>query len=112
MRCVDDMTGLVVGTPHNVQTMISDVPVMFMVGMKSIGIQYAMIVNPVATQVVMTAQIHHWGYEAIARIDSDQSNSDPLHSSISVVNKSSQQLFSWLTLYIRLYQRLPAEVGF
>ena len=53
-------------------------------------------------------QIHSWWYEEIARIDPAQRNSDPPCAYISVVNELSQQLFSLLTVCIRLSQRLLA----
>jgi len=83
---------------------------MVMARVKPIAINYAMFVNPFATNVVKTAQIHSWWYEEIARIDPAQRNSDPPRAYISVVNELSQRLFSSLTLCIRLSQRLLAPV--
>jgi len=59
-----------------------------------------------ATNAVKTAQMHGWWYEDIARIDPAQRNSDPAHADISVVNESSQRLFSLLTLCMRPSQWL------
>ena len=83
---------------------------MVMARVKPIAINYVMFVNRVATNAVKTAQIHSWWYEEIARIDPAQRNSDPPRAHISVVNESSQRLFSSLTLSIRLSQRLLAYI--
>jgi hypothetical protein len=63
---------------------------MAMARVKPIAINYAMFVNPFATNVVKTAQIHSWWYEEIARIEPAQRTSDPPHVYISVVNEFSQ----------------------
>jgi len=70
--------------------MISGVPAMVMEHVKPIVINYTIVVNPFATNVVNTTQIHSRQYEKIARIDPAQRNSDPPHAYNSVVNKSSQ----------------------
>jgi len=74
---------------------------MVMACVKPIAIDYVMIVYPYATNAVKTAQIHSWWYVESARTDPAQRNSDPPHAYISVVNESSQQMFSSLTLRIR-----------
>jgi len=74
---VDNVTGLIVGAEYNAQTTLSGVPAMVMADVKPIAINYAMFVNPFATNAVKTAQIHSWWYEEIARIDPAQRNSDP-----------------------------------
>jgi len=84
------MTGLIVGTEYDSQTMLSGVPAMVMLCVKPIPINHAMIVNPVATIAVKTTQIHSWWYEEIPRICLALRNSDPPHAYISVVNESSQ----------------------
>ena len=83
---------------------------MVMACVKPRAINYVIFANPFATNAVKTTQIHGWWYEEIARSDPAQRNSDPPRVYISVVNKLSQQLFSSLTLCIRLWQRLPASV--
>jgi hypothetical protein len=107
---VDDVTGLIVGAEYNAQTTLSGVSVMVMAPVKAIAINYAMFVNPFATNGVKTAQIHSWWYEEIARIDPAQRNSDPPCAYVSVINELSQPLFSSLTLCITLLQRLLAPV--
>jgi len=99
--CVDDVTGLIVSAEYNTQTTLSGVPAMVMACVKPIAIDYVMIVYPYATNAVKTAQIHSWWYVESARTDPAQRNSDPPHAYISVVNESSQQMFSSLTLRIR-----------
>jgi len=107
---VDDVKGLIVGAKYNTPTTLSGLLAMVISHVKPIAINYAMIVNPFATNAVKTVQIRSWWYEKIARIDPAQRNSDPPCAYISVVNESSQQLFSLLTLCIRLSQRLLAAV--
>jgi len=107
---VDDVTGLIVGAGYHAQTTVSGVPAMAMARVKPIAINYAVFVNPFATNEVKTAQIHSWWYEEIASIVPAQRNSDPPRAYISVVNELSQRLFSSLTLCIRLSQRLLASV--
>jgi len=104
------VTGLIVGTEYNAQTTLSGILAMVMARVKPIAINYAMFVNPFATNAVKTTQIHSWWYEEITRIDPAQRNSDPPCAYISVVNELSQRLFSSLTLCIRLSQRLLAPV--
>jgi len=107
---VDDVTGLIVGAEYNAQTTLSGVPAMVMARVKSIAINYAMFVNPFATNAVKTAQIHSWWYEEIARIGPAHRNSDHPCAYISVVNELSQRSFSLLTVCIMLSQRLLAPV--
>jgi len=104
------MTGLLVGTDYNSQTTLSGILAMVMACVKPVAINYGIFVNPFATNAVKTAQIASCWYEDIARINPAQRNSYPPHAFISVVNELSQQLFSSLTLCIRLSQRLPASV--
>jgi len=103
---VDNVTVLIVGAEYNAQTSLSGIPAMVMARVEPIAINYAMFVNHFVTNAVKTAHIHCWWYEEIARIDPAQRTSDPPHAYISVVNESSQRLFSSLTLCIRLSQRL------
>jgi len=107
---VDDVTGLIVGTEYNAQITLTNFPAMVMTGVKPLAIIYAMFVNPFATNAVKTAQIHSWWYEEIARIDTAQRDSDPPRAYMSVVNEFSQRLCAFLTLCIRLSQRLLAPV--
>jgi hypothetical protein len=104
------MTGLIIGAEYNAQTTLSGIPAMVMARVKPIAINYAMFVNPFATNALKTAQIYSWWYEEIARVDPSQRNSDPPCAYISVVNELSQRLFSSLTLCIRLLQRLLAPM--
>jgi len=104
------VTGLIVGAEYNAQTTLSGVLAMVMAHVKPIANNYAMFVNPLATNAVKTAQIHSWWYEEIAWIDPAQRNSDPPHAYISVVNELSSRLFSSLTSCIRLSQRLLAPM--
>ena len=73
-----------------------------MARVKPVPINYAMFVNPLATNRVKTTQIRPWWYEEIASIDPAQRNSDPPRAYILVANESSQRLFSLLTLCIWL----------
>ena len=107
---VDDMTGFIVGAEYNGHPTLSGVPAMVMARVKPIAINYVMFVNPFATNAVKTTQIHSCWYEEIDRIDPAQRNSDPPRDYISVVNKSSQQLFSLVTLCIRMSQRSHAQL--
>jgi len=59
--------------------------------LKPIAINYAMCVNPFATNAVKNAHIYSWWYDEIAMIDPAQRNSDPPRAYISVLNESSQQ---------------------
>jgi hypothetical protein len=107
---VDNVTGIIVSGEYNVQTTFSGVPAMVTAHVEPIAMNYAMFVNPFATNAVKTAQIHSWWYEEITRIDPAQRNSDPPRAYISVVNELSQHLISSLTLCIRLSHRLLAAV--
>jgi len=104
---VNYVTDLVVDAAYNAQTTPSGILAMVMSCVKHIPIKNTvMIMNPLATYVVKTTQIHSWWYEEIARINLDQRNFDPQRSYISVPNEWSQRLFSLLTLCIRLLQRV------
>jgi len=54
------VTGLIVGAEYNAQTTLSGFPAMVMAHVKPIAINYAMFVNPFATNAVKTAQNHSW----------------------------------------------------
>ena len=97
------MTGLIVGTNYNAYTTVSGDPAMVMEGLTPTAINYAKCVNPVATNTVKTAQIHSWWHEEIAMMIPTQRNSDLPYTYIVVVNESSQQLFSTLTVCHRLW---------
>jgi len=99
------VTGLIVSTVYNAQTTLSGVVVILIACARTIALNYAMFGNPVAMKAVKTAEIHSWWYDIIARIDPAQRNSDPPRAYISVVNESSQRLFSSLTLCTRVSQR-------
>ena len=103
---VNDVTGLICGAEYDSQTTLAAVPAMVLGHVQHIAISHLIFVNPFATHVVITFQIHSWEYEEIARIDQAQRNSDPPPAYISAVNESCQGLFSLLTLYIMLSQRL------
>jgi len=107
---VDDVTGPIFGAEYNGQTTVSGIPAMVMARIKPIAINYTIFGYSFATNAVKTTHIHSWWYEQIARIDPAQRNSDPPHAYISVVNESSQQLFSSLTLCMRLLRRLLSPV--
>ena len=83
---------------------------MFMALVQLYAIHYAMLVNSFGPNGSKTAQIDSSWYEEIAMIDPAQRNSDHPDDYISVVNESSQQLYSLLTLCIRLLQRSVAPV--
>jgi len=85
---------LIVSTEYNAQTTFSGVLAMVMARVKPIAIDYGMFVNPLAMNVVKTAQIHSWWHEEIALIDPAKRNSDLPCAYISVVNALSQRLFS------------------
>jgi hypothetical protein len=87
---VDKATGIIVGAAYNAQSTLSGIPAMAMARVKPIAINYAMYVNPFATNAVKPAHIHSWWYEEIARIDPVQRNSDRPRTYISVVNELSQ----------------------
>jgi len=84
------VTGLTIGAGYNAQTTLSGIPAMVRAYVKPIAVNYAMIVNPFATNAVKTTHIHSWWYEEITRSDPAQRNSDPPRANISVVNESSQ----------------------
>jgi len=58
--CVEEVTGLIVGAEYNAQLTFSGVPAMVIAHVKPIVINYVMCVNPFATKVVKTPQIHSW----------------------------------------------------
>jgi len=87
---VDDLTGLIVGREYNAEMTLSGVLAIVMARVKPIAINYAIFVNPFATYVVKTAQIHSWWYEEIAWIVPAQRNSSLPHAYISVLNEWSQ----------------------
>jgi len=84
--------------------MLSGIPAIVMVWVNPIAINYAMFANPSAMNAVKPTQIRSWWYVEIARIDPAHRNPDPPHASMLVLNESSRQLFSSLTLSIRLSQ--------
>jgi hypothetical protein len=104
------MTSLIFDRDYRAQTTLSGGPAMVIACVKPIAINYGMFVNPIAMNTVKTAQICSWWCAEITSIDPAQRNSDPPHAYISVVNELSQQLFSSLTLCIRLLQRLLTPV--
>jgi len=81
------VTGLIVSAEYNAQTTLSSVPAMVMARVKPIAINYAILVNPFATNAAKTTQIYSWWYEEIVRIDSAQRHSHPPCAYISVVNE-------------------------
>jgi len=83
---------------------------MVMAYVKCIAIDYAVFMNFFAKNEVMMAQINSWWYEDIARNDPAQRILDLPCAYMSVVNESSQQLVSLLTLCIRLSQRLLVAI--
>jgi hypothetical protein len=99
---VHDVTGLIVVTEYNNQTTLSGVLAMVMACVTPIAINYAIFVNSFPTTAVKTTRTHSKWYEEIAMIDSAQRKSDPPHAYISVVNESSQRLYSSLILCITL----------
>jgi len=104
------MTGRLIGAEYNTHTTLPSIPVMLIVHVKPLAINYAMFMKPFATNAVKTAQIYSWWYEEITWIDSAQRNSDTPHAYISVVDETSRQLCSLLSLRIRLWPRLLAPV--
>jgi len=104
------VSDLIVGAEYNAQTTVAGNTAMVMARVKPLAINYAMFVNPFATNAMKTAQIHSWRYEEIARIDPAHGNSNPPRAYISMVNELSRRWFSSLTLCIRLSQRLHAPV--
>jgi len=83
------MTGLIVAPDYNTKPTLSGYPAMIMAQVKPVAINYVMFINPFATNVVKTAQIHSWWYDKISRFDTAQRNSEPPGAYISVVNESS-----------------------
>jgi hypothetical protein len=81
---------------------------MAMANVKPTDISYAMFVNRLTQNAVKTTQIHSWWFKEIARIDPTLRNLDPAPAYITVVNESSQRLFSSLTLQIRSLHRFHA----
>jgi len=71
---------------------------------KPIAINHMLIVNFFAMNAAKTALMCSWCSEEIARIDPAQRNSDTPCAYISVVNESSQRLYSLLSVRIRLLQ--------
>jgi len=98
---VDYMTNCIVGAEYSTQRTISGIPAMVMASVKTIATNYAMFVNPFAMNAVKTAQMHSWWYEEITRINPAQRQSDDPRAYISLVNESSQKLFTSQTLKIR-----------
>jgi hypothetical protein len=86
----DNVTGLIVGAEYNTQGTHSAVRAMVKTHLKHIAINYTIFVNPFATNVAKTVQIHSLWYEQIARNDPAQRNSQPPHAYISVANNLSQ----------------------
>jgi hypothetical protein len=84
------MTSLIVGAEYNALTTLSGIPAIVIASVKGTAINFAMFVNPFATNAVKTPQIHSWWYKEIARNDPAQRNSDPLHADISVVTEIYQ----------------------
>jgi len=106
----DNVTGLIVSAEYKAQRTLSGMLAKVMAHVKPIPINDEMFVKPFATNAVNVAQIHSLWYEDIARIDPAQRNSDPSRAYISVVNESTQWLFSSLTLCIRISQWILAPV--
>jgi len=71
---VKDETGLLVTPQYNAQTALSGIPAMVIARVMAVAMNDVMFVNPFATNVVKTAQIHSWLYEDIARIESTERN--------------------------------------
>ena len=84
---VGNIIRLIVGAEYNTQTTLSGIPAMAMAHVQPLALDYAMFVNPFATNAVKTIQIHYCWYEEIARIDTAQKNSDPPCAYISAVNE-------------------------
>jgi len=99
---LDDVRGLNVGAESTAQTTLSGSLAMVMARVKPIARNYAMFESPIVTNAVKTAQIHGWWFQEIARIVPAPRNFDPPHANNSVVNESSEQLFSLLTSCTRL----------
>jgi len=69
------VTGLIVGAEYNTQTSLPGIQGMVMGHVQPIVMDYAMFVNPIATNGMKTAQPHSWWYGEIAWIDPAQKNS-------------------------------------
>jgi hypothetical protein len=102
------MASIIIGTEYNTQMTHSGILVLIMVSVQPIAIKYGMFVNPFAMDTVKTIQIHMLWCAEITWIDSAKTNSDPPCTYISLVNKSSEWLFSLLTLCIMLLEMLLA----
>jgi hypothetical protein len=102
------MASIIIGTEYNTQMTHSGILVLIMVSVQPIAIKYGMFVNPFAMDTVKTTQIHMLWCAEITWIDSAKANSDPPCTYISLVNKSSEWLFSLLTLCIMLLEMLLA----
>jgi hypothetical protein len=100
----DNVTGLISSAEYNARTTLSGIPAMVMACVKLITINYAMFVNPFATNTVQPAQIHSWWHEEISMNNPAQRNSDPPRAYISMVNQLFQQRFILVTFCIRLLQ--------
>jgi len=98
----DIRTGLIVGTEYNTQTTLEEFPAMVLLSEKPTAVIYAMFIQPFATNVVRTAQIHSWWNMEITMINPTLRNSDHPQANISVGIESSPWLFSLLTLCIKL----------
>ena len=112
-RCecfVDNVTGLLIGAECSAQETLSGVLAMFMTRVKPKAINKALFINPFARNVGNTAQIHSWWYDIIARIDPAKRNSPPPCPYVSVLDESSQWLWSSLIFGIGLLRRLLAPV--
>jgi len=70
--CVDDLIGRIVSAAYDPQMTLAGIPAMVMACVKPITINYAMCVNPFASNEVWTTQNHSWWYEDITRIDAAQ----------------------------------------
>lgn len=57
-RYVDDVTGLIISAEYNAQTTCSGILAIIIEHVMPIAVDHAMIVNPLATHALKTAQIH------------------------------------------------------
>jgi hypothetical protein len=105
-RFLDDHILLIIGVQYNAPTAHSRILAMVKAHVNSFANNFSMFVNLFATNAVKITQTHSSWYEEIAWINSCQRNSDQLHAYISVVTESSEQLFSVLTLRIKLSLKL------
>jgi len=94
------------GAEYNAQTTLAGDLLIVMALEEPVPMDYAIIVNPFALNVVKTAQIYSSWYEENARIDLVQTNSDPPRDCISVGNESSPCMLSSLILCISFSQRI------